>query len=119
MEVLVKAKIDNEEEETLFEGKGTFDQKNNVLRYTDNFATLSIFVNEDIMLRETKDSLLSYKFKEKEKTNFEVLLKDLNQQGYVKMETYKIEKQKNSYKVVYQIEGNDFKHTYYVEWRIL
>lgn len=119
MEVLIKAKIDNEEEETLFEGKGTFDQKKNTIRYKDNYATLTIFLNDNIMLRETKDSILSYKFKENEKTNFEVYLKDLKQTGAIKMKTEKIEKGKNRYQVIYQIEGNDFKHTYNVEWRLL
>ena len=71
------------------------------------------------MLRETEDSILSYKFVKNEKTNFEVYLKDLKQTGLVPMKTFTITKKVNFYEVVYQIEGNDFKHTYNVEWRYL
>ena len=56
---------------------------------------------------------------ENEKTNFEVFLKDLKQTGFVPMKTFKINKDRESFEVIYEIEGNDFKHEFKVEWRIL
>ena len=68
------------------------------------------------MLRETEDTILSYKFVENEKTNFEVFLKET---GFVPMKTFNINKDNTTYEVIYQIEGNDFKHEFKVEWRAL
>ena len=53
------------------------------------------------------------------KTNFEVFLKDLKQTGFVPMQTFNINKDNTNYEVIYQIEGNDFKHEFKVEWRVL
>ena len=49
----------------------------------------------------------------------EVFLKDLKQTGFVPMKTFKINKDRESFEVIYEIEGNDFKHVFKVEWRIL
>lgn len=118
-DVFIKAKIKNEDEELPFEGKGTFDEKKNLIQYQDNKAVLTIFLDDNIMLRETEDTILSYKFVENEKTNFEVFLKDLKQTGFVPMKTFNIKKDNTTYEVIYQIEGNDFKHEFKVEWRAL
>ena len=118
-DVLIKSKIKNDNEEIFYEGKGKIDSNKNLLQYHDKNALLTIFFNDNIMLRETEDSILSYKFVKNEKTNFEVYLKDLKQTGLVPMKTFTITKKVNFYEVVYQIEGNDFKHTYNVEWRYL
>lgn len=117
--VFIKAKIKTKDEELSFEGKGIFNENKNLIKYQDNKAVLSIFLDEDIMLRETDDIILSYKFIENEKTNFEVFLKDLKQSGFVPMKTFNINKDKTTYEVIYQIEGNDFKHEFKVEWRLL
>ena len=61
--------------------------------------------------------ILSYKFKENTKSNFEVFLKDTKQAGFVPMETFAIKKDNHYYEVTYQIEGNNFKHHYQVEWQ--
>ena len=103
-DVLIKSKIKNKDEELPFEGKGTLDNEKNLIQYQDDKAVLTIFLDDNIMLRETEDTILSYKFVENEKTNFEVFLKDLKQTGFVP---------------IYEIEGNDFKHEFKVEWRTL
>ena len=118
-DVLIKSKIKTKDEELPFEGKGTFDYEKNLIQYQDNKAVLTIFLDDNIMLRETEDTILSYKFVENEKTNFEVFLKDLKQTGFVPMKTFKINKDRESFEVIYEIEGNDFKHVFKVEWRIL
>lgn len=118
-DVFIKAKIKNKDEELPFEGKGTYDEDKNLIQYQDDKAILSIFLDDDIMLRETEDTILSYKFIENEKTKFEVFLKDLKQTGYVPMQTFNIKKDRESYDVIYRIDGNDFKHEFKVEWRLL
>ena len=118
-DVFIKAKLKNKDEELSYEGKGTLDDEKNLIQYQDNKAVLTIFLNDNIMLRETEDTILSYKFVENEKTNFEVFLKDLKQTGFVPMKTLNINKDNTSYEVIYQIEGNDFKHEFKVEWRVL
>lgn len=118
-DVFIKAKIKNKDEELPFEGKGTFDEKKNLIQYQDNKAVLTIFLDDNIMLRETEDTILSYKFVENKKTNFEVFLKDLKQTGFVPMKTFNINKDNTTYEVIYQIDGNDFKHEFKVEWRVL
>lgn len=118
-DILIKSKIKNQDEEVTFEGRGIFDKKKNLIQYQDDHALLTIFLKENIMLRETTDAILSYKFKEKEKTSFEVFLKDLKQRGFVPLETFSIVKEKNSFEVVYQIDGNDFKHEFKVEWEVI
>lgn len=116
-DVFIKAKIKNKDEELPFEGKGTLDNEKNLIQYQDDKALLTIFLDDNIMLRETEDTILSYKFVENEKTNFEVFLKDLKQTGFVPMKTFKINKDRESFEVIYEIEGNDFKHEFKVEWR--
>ena len=118
-DILIKSKIKNKDEELPFEGKGTLDNEKNLIQYQDDKALLTIFLDDNIMLRETEDTILSYKFVENEKTNFEVFLKDLKQTGFVPMKTFKINKDRESFEVIYEIEGNDFKHEFKVEWRIL
>ena len=123
-DVFIKSKIKNKDEELPFEGKGTLDNEKNLIQYQDDKAVLTIFLDDNIMLRETEDTILSYKFVENEKTNFEVFLKDLKQTGFVPtgfvpMKTFKINKDRESFEVIYEIEGNDFKHEFKVEWRIL
>ena len=116
-DVLIKSKIKNKDEELPFEGKGTLDNEKNLIQYQDDKALLTIFLDDNIMLRETEDTILSYKFVENEKTNFEVFLKDLKQTGFVPMKTFKINKDRDSFEVIYEIDGNDFKHEFKVEWR--
>ncbi len=118
-DILIKSKIKNKDEELPFEGKGTLDNEKNLIQYQDDKALLTIFLDDNIMLRETEDTILSYKFVENEKTNFEVFLKDLKQTGFVPMKTFKINKDRESFEVIYEIEGNDFKHVFKMEWRIL
>ena len=118
-DVFIKAKIKNKDEELTFEGKGTLDNEKNLIQYQDDKALLTIFLDDNIMLRETEDTILSYKFVENEKTNFEVFLKDLQQTDFVPMEAFTIHKDRESFEVIYEIEGNDFKHVFKVEWRIL
>lgn len=118
-DIFIKAKIKNKDEELFYEGKGILDDEKNLIQYQDKKAVLTIFLNDDIMLRETEDSILSYKFIENNKTNFEVFLKNLKQTGYVPMQTFNINKSKESYYVTYRIEGNDFNHEFKVEWRLL
>ncbi len=120
-EVFIKAKIKNEDSIIPFEGKGVYDLSKSMIQYQDKDtnAVLTIFLNDNIMLRETEDTILSYKFVENAKTNFEVFLKDLKQTGYVPLTTRKIAKTNTNYQVTYNIEGNDFDHTYEIEWRIL
>ena len=116
-EILIKSKIKNQDEEIVFEGKGVWNLENNSIQYQDKLALLTIFLEDNIMLRETEDSILSYKFKENTKSNFEVFLKDTKQTGFVPMETFAIKKDNHYYEVTYQIEGNNFKHHYQVEWQ--
>ena len=118
-EVYIKSIIKNETDIFNYKGKGKIDNQKRILQYKDEKALLTIYIDEDIMLRETEDTILSYKFKEKQKTSFEVYLKDLNQTGHVKMTTYSINKTNNSYNVIYEIDGNDYKHEFKVEWRII
>ena len=118
-DVYIKEKIKNKDEELPFEGKGTIDEKKNLIQYQDNKAVLTILLDDNIMLRETEDTILSYKFVENEKNNFEVFLKDLKQTGFVPMQTFNINKDNTTYEVIYQIDGNDFKHEFKVEWRVL
>ena len=73
------------------------------------------FEYDDIWARDIGPTFIV----ENEKTNFEVFLKDLKQTGFVPMKTFKINKDRESFEVIYQIEGNDFKHEFKVEWRIL
>ena len=118
-DIFIKAKIKNKDEELFYEGKGILDDEKNLIQYQDDKAVLTIFLDDNIMLRETEDTILSYKFVENEKTNFEVFLKDLKQTGFVPMQTFNINKDNTTYEVIYQIEGNDFKHEFKVEWRVL
>ena len=101
-DVFIKAKIKNKDEELPFEGKGTFDEKKNLIQYQDNKAVLTIFLDDNIMLRETEDTILSYKFVENEKTNFEVFLKDLKQTGKV------IKKQVKDYQIIVNYTEHEY-----------
>ena len=63
-DVFIKAKIKNKDEELSYEGKGTFDKNKNLIQYQDDKALLTIFLDDNIMLIETYDTILSYKFVE-------------------------------------------------------
>ena len=115
-EIKIKAKLIGEEEYS-YEGIGFYDKEKKIIQYQDNFAHLTLYLKDDILLRETEESILSYKFRLKEASCFQIYIKEYKKIGNLKLLTKKLEKQKNYFSVIYQLEGNDFDHQYEIDWR--
>ena len=105
-EIKVIAKLIANNEVFTYEGKANFDKKNQVIQYQDEHALLTIYLKEKILLRETEEAILRYKFLENTSNSFEIYLK----------ETKQIKEGVNSFLVIYRIDGNDFDHEYSIEW---
>ena len=54
-DIFIKAKIKNKDEELFYEGKGILDDEKNLIQYQDDKAVLTIFLDDNIMLRETEE----------------------------------------------------------------
>ncbi len=117
--VLIKAKIISKDDCQIYEGEGKYDPKKKIIKYQDQNALVTLFINDDILLRETAEIILSYKYKENSENDFEIYLKDTKRCGYVKLKTYQIKRNDNKYEVEYNIDGNNYNHIYQIEWRIL
>ncbi len=115
-EVKVIAKLIANNEEFIYEGKASLDKKNQIIQYEDEHALLTIYLKEKILLRETNEAILSYKFLENTNNSFEIYLKETKQSGAVSMKTKQIKEGINSFLVIYRIDGNDFDHEYNIEW---
>lgn len=115
-EVKVIAKLRTNDDVLTFEGKADFDRKKQVIQYQDEHALLTIYLKDKILLRETEDAILSYKFLENVDNSFEIYLKDTKQCGTVGMKTKQIKEGVNFFLVIYRIDGNDFDHEYSIEW---
>lgn len=115
-EIKVIAKLIANNEVFTYEGKANFDKKNKVIQYQDEHALLTIYLKEKILLRETEEAILSYKFLENTTNSFEIYLKETNQSATVLMKTKQIKEEVNSFLVIYRIDGNDFDHEYSIEW---
>ena len=117
-EVKVIAKLRTNDDVLTFEGKADFDRKKQVIQYQDEHALLTIYLKDKILLRETEDAILSYKFLENVDNSFEIYLKDTKQCGTVGMKTKQIKEGVNSFLVIYRIDGNDFDHEYSIGWEV-
>ena len=117
-EVKVIAKLRTNDDVLTFEGKDDFDRKKQIIQYQDEHALLTIYLKDKILLRETEDAILSYKFLENVDNSFEIYLKDTKQCGTVGMRTKQIKEGVNSFLVIYRIDGNDFDHEYSIEWEV-
>ena len=115
--VEIHTKLTNENQNLVFDLKGIYDEEAKRLVFKENEKTkITIFLKEKILLRETVEAILSYKFGKKN-SRFEVYLKDLRKTGTIGLETKKIVVKENFFEVCYRIEGNSFDHCYQVEWR--
>ena len=117
LKVLVHTKLKNGDQEITFDLKGIYQEEEDRLVFKENKNTkITLFLKEKILLQETEEAILSYKFGKKN-SRFEVYLKDLKKTGVIGLETKKITVKDHCFEVCYQIEGNGFDHFYQVEWR--
>ncbi len=115
--VLVKTKLITDDNQLGFEGMGIFDQERLILRFRDNEAKVTILLKELILVRETAEAILSYKFNREKRSRFEIVIKDLKKTGTLGLSTKYIEQTKQRFEVKYQLDGNQFSHHYIVTWR--
>ena len=114
--VKIKAKLIGEEEYS-YEGIGSYDKKKKALTYQDDFAKITLYLKDKIMVRENEESILSYKFQEGKESRFEVYSKELKKTGVLTLITKEIKIEEGLFQVIYQLEGNSFFHHYIVNWR--
>lgn len=117
--VRVKATITFEGKSTIFEGEGNYDQKKGMIEYRDQEDTITFLLKEQILVKETKETILSSKFKVNALSNFEIYAKRIKRSGILPLQTKKLDIQENEVTIVYQIEGNMEDHHYHLEWRML
>ncbi len=117
--VQINTRLIAEDQTISFHGKGIYDKKTNTLKFKDKDAKITILLKENILIRETEEVILSYKFMKEEPTRFEIFIKDLNKTGFLEMKTELLSKKESTFEVKYQLDGNQFTHHYFVEWRKL
>lgn len=119
MRVQIDAVLKADDENVSFSGKGIYDKKKELLTFKDKDAKITIFMKDNILIRETEEAILSYKFNKENKSRFEIFVKELNQTGMLMIETLNLKVEQNLFEVKYQLEGNQFSHHYIVNWRKL
>ncbi len=117
--VQIKATLEADHEKFIFAGEGQFDLNTHKLQYQDKEAILTYFLKDNILLRETSDAILSYKFSINHSSHFEIYVKELKKTAHMQMKTEKIEINTHKIEIIYQLEGNDFSHHYTLEWRVI
>lgn len=117
--IIVRTQLITNNEKMAFEGKGIFDQEQNCLKFMDQNAKITILLTDAILIRETEEAIISYKFSLEGLNRFEIFIKNMNQRGTLSLQTLSLEIKENYFDVIYQLDGNEFTHHYTVDWRII
>jgi hypothetical protein len=102
--VLINGIIKTDEETIDFEVKGILDTNNNVLMYNFDEVKNSLYLNENILKRESLDNIITLNFNKDESNKSSILLKDTKFEISLKLTTLYIDKSNNEYKVGYLLE---------------
>ena len=94
---------------------GIYKKDEEELYFVDsNQNGMHFYFHDNLFVRDTKESIFSYDFKTD--GSLEIYLKDYRKGTRMPLTTIYSKKDEYSFEVVYQIEGNDFKHEIKVEW---
>ena len=113
--VKVTTKLTNDKEQIDHEQAGLYQE--NKLIYQEDNAKITIFLQDKILIRETSEAILSYKFSLSSTSRFEIFLKSLQKTVTLELTTIQIAQTENQFEVIYQITGNNYQHHYVVKWR--
>ncbi len=119
LKVQIKTKLIADNNEMASDAIGSFQEEKEILTFQDQDAKITILLKDNILIRETPEAILSYKFSLTTPSRFEVFVKDMQKSGSLELMTEQLSYEENRYEVVYQLVGNEFKHHYIVEWRII
>lgn len=104
--VLVNGIIKTESETIDFEVKGILDTNSNILMYNFEEVRNTLFLNKNILKRESADNIITLDFNNIDLNKSSILLKDTNYEIILKIEPIYIDKSVNEYKVGYLLEDH-------------
>jgi hypothetical protein len=107
----------NEKEE--YSLLGSYDLEKEIILYQESKSLLTeveLNLKEKTLIRKNKDYELKYLLLEKEETENEIKLKDLNQSVILKIKTEKFQVTNNKIEIIYTILDSNEKINYKIEF---
>lgn len=96
---------------------GEYDKASNIISYIETvplITSMTIDLNNKILIRENKDYLIKYKLLENQETNNKIKIKELNKILELRVKTEKFEITKDRIEIKYIVLDSNEKVTYII-----
>ena len=113
--VLLDITIKNSDDIINFESEGILDEKNNILIYDQDKVKNTLYLNDDVLEREGRDSIIKLSFNEETSSIF---LKDTDITLNLEVSVLNVEKKEGNYRVYYIVENKE-RIEYEIKYKII
>ncbi len=116
--VLLDITIKNSDDIINFESEGILDEKNNILIYDQDKVKNTLYLNDDVLEREGRDSIIKLSFNEKNEEASSIFLKDTDIILKLEVSVLNVEKKQGNYRVYYIVENKE-RIEYEIKYKII
>ena len=107
MKINIKVYIENNDEKIVFDCNAIYLKDKNIIKYQEKDKTnVTLNIKDNILIRENKEIYMQYKFIKNKSSKNKVLIKELNKEIEVVINTLELINREDCYEVKYELVDN-------------